>query len=214
MRRRRLLLAALAVCAVTGIVLLGRSPGGSGTPPAAAPAAKAPAQGAPQGAPPQLGKVLTNQCTAVSGGFRGCTAFHVGGEMSRIERRDGSRWSVVLTPDRAPYPRAGASAAHVGYWQRVFAAPRGGMVLAQWSAECEVPFAYLIATRKRAVRPLFPRHEAVALGWTSDGLARVRVLGPVYATKTRIRFPSGIYLVTPLGHVVRLERQLPPTNGC
>jgi hypothetical protein len=209
MRRRRLLLAVLALLgagAVVGIVLLARPPGGPSGPPAASPASKAQVQ---DGAA-TLGKVVATDCTAVSGGFRGCTVFRFRGEISRIERRDGSHWSVVLAPERAPYGHY----AHVGYWERVLAAPRGGMVLAQWSAECEVPFAYLITPNGPSLRRVFPSHPATVLGWTSDGLARVKLLQPIYATKTRIRFPSGIYLIAPQGRVVRLEQRLRPALGC
>ena len=59
-----------------------------------------------------LGKVIETRCSSVSGGFRACTVFHrSGGEVSRIEHRDGSRWSVVLAADGAPYPRH-------GWWRR------------------------------------------------------------------------------------------------
>jgi hypothetical protein len=205
MRRRRVLLAVLALLgagAVTGIILMARPPGGPGTSPSAAPAAKTP----PQEAAPPLGKVLTTRCTSVSGGFRACTVFHVAGEVSRIERRHGSSWSVALAPDGAPHARQ-------GHWERVLAGPRGRIVLAEWSGECEVPSAYLITTHDRVLRQVFGAHPATVLGWTSDGLARVKLLKPVYA-KTRIRFPSGIYRVTPSGHAVRLERRIAPALGC
>jgi hypothetical protein len=211
MRRRRLFLAVLVLVgagAVGGIVLLAGSPGSPGTP-AATPA---PANGLGEGAPPQLGKVLASRCTSVSGGFRACTVYRVGGEVSRIERRRGSGWSVALAPGRAPYPRAPYP--HVGYWRRVLSGPGRGMVLAEWSAECEVPFTYLITTRNPSLRAVFPAHPVSALGWTSDGLARVRLLKPIHATKTRVRFASGIYLVATSGDVVRLERPMPPARGC
>jgi hypothetical protein len=211
MRRRRLILAALVLLgagAVTGIVLLTRPPGSSSTPPAAAPPAKTPARNA---APP-LGKVLATRCTAVSGGFRACTVFHFGGEVSRIERRHGTRWSVALAPTRAPHP--GSPYAHVGHWRRVLAGPRGQILLAQWSGECEVQFAYMITTRNPVLHQVFGLHPVSVLGWTSDGLARVKLLEPVYARGTRIRFPSGIYVVTPGGHAVRLERRIAPALGC
>ena len=118
----------------------------------------------------------------------------------------------MLAPERAPYPRA--PFAHVGYWQRVLAGPRGKVVLAQWSAACEVQFTYLVTTGKPELRQLFPQHPALALGWTSEGLARVELLEPIHGTRTRIGMHAGIYLVTPRGHVVRLERRLPPARGC
>ena len=155
----------------------------------------------------QLGKVIETRCSSVSGGFRACTVFHHGGEVSRIEYRDGSRWSVLLAADRAPYPLHGS-------WRRVLADPQGEMLLAEWSGECEVPFTYLIATDTTALHQVFRSQQVTPLGWTNDGLARVKLWKPIHASKTRIARPSGIYLVTPKGEVERLDRRVPPSLGC
>lgn len=164
-------------------------------------------QSTSDGAATQQGKVIGRSCTAASGGFRACTVFHRGGEVTRIERRAGSGWSVLLAPGRAPYP------GH-GWWRRVFADPHGQTLLAEWSGECEIPFTYLITTHTPTLRQVFRPQPADALGWTSDGLARVKLLQPLPATKTRARLSSGIYRVTPRGSVARLERRLPPSRGC
>lgn len=160
----------------------------------------------------------TSSCTAVSRGFRACTtfattsaAFHRigGGEESRIERRHGSRWSVFLGPDRAP--RGG------GWWRRVFADPQGKTLLAQWSGECEVQSTYLISTHVPTLRRVFPSHQATALGWTSDGMARVKLWRSTDAPDAPKRGShrrSGIYLVTAQGHVMHLERAVPLTSAC
>jgi hypothetical protein len=153
------------------------------------------------------GKVIATRCSAVSGGFRACTVFHRVGEVSRIERRQGSRWPVLLAADRAPYPGD-------GWWRRVLVDPRGEMLLAEWSGECEVPFTYLIRIDSASLRRVFRPQAVTALGWTSDGLARVKLLKPLHTSKPHIERPSGIYLVTPKGHVVRLERRVPPSLGC
>ena len=156
----------------------------------------------------QLEKVIRTHCSSVSGGFRACTVFHrMAGEESRIERRHGTRWSVLLPADRAPYSRH-------GWWPRVLAAPKGKTLLAEWSGECEIPFTYLIPIRTLALRQVFPLQPATPVGWTRDGLARVKLWKPIPASKTRIARPSGIYLVTPKGRVVRLERRVPPSLGC
>jgi hypothetical protein len=158
----------------------------------------------------------SSRCTAGSGGFRACTifaltstAFHRigGGEKSHIERRHGSRWSVLLAPDRAPYPGR-------GWWRRILADPQGEMLLAEWSGECEVPFTYLITTHAPVLRQVFRSQPVTPLGWTSDGNARVKLGTPIEASKTRSGRPSGIYIVNPSGHVVRLERAVPPARGC
>jgi hypothetical protein len=160
----------------------------------------------------------TSSCTAVSGGFRACTtfattsaAFHRigGGQESRIERRHGSRWSIFLGPDRAP--RGG------GWWRRVLADRQGKTLLAQWSGECEVQFTYLISTHAPTLRRVFPSHQATSLGWTSDGLARVKLwrsMDAPVAPKTGSARRSGLYLVTAKGHVMHLERAVPLTSAC
>ena len=158
----------------------------------------------------------TSRCTAASGGFRACTVFAEsaaafrrlgGGEVSRIERRRGSRWSVLLAPERGPHPRH-------GWWRRVLAGPGGRTLLAEWSGECEIPSTYLVGTHDLSLRPVFGSQPATALGWTDAGLARVKLWKPVYATKTRIRFQAGVYLVTRAGRVARLERRVPRSLGC
>ena len=153
------------------------------------------------------GKVVATRCSAVSGGFRACAVFHRLGEVSRIERRQASRWSVLLGAGRAPYPGD-------GWWRRVLVDPRGQTLLAEWSGECEVPFTYLIATHSPSLRRVFRPQPVTGLCWTSDGLARVKLLKPIRASKTHIARPSAIYLVTPTGHVARLERRVQPSLGC
>jgi hypothetical protein len=82
----------------------------------------------------QLGKVSESRCSSGSAGFRACTVFHrSGGEVSRIEHRDGPL-VCLLAADRA-YPLH-------GWRRRVLADPQGEMLLAEWSGECEVPFTY------------------------------------------------------------------------
>jgi hypothetical protein len=58
----------------------------------------------------------------------------------------------------------------VGHWVWAQRAPRGGAILAQWSAECAVPVAYLVRNGKLRA---FGR-ESVALGWLSTGEAVVQ----------------------------------------
>ena len=159
------------------------------------------------GTTPIRGKVVATHCSAVSGAFRACTVFHRLGEVSRIERRRGSRWSVLLPASRAPYP------GH-GWWRRVLVGPRGQRLLAEWSGECEVPFTYLLTTDSSSLRRVFRPQPVTALGWTSDGSARVKLLKPIHASKAQIARPSGIYRITAKGKVARLERRVPPSLGC
>jgi hypothetical protein len=70
--------------------------------------------------------------------------------------------------------------------------PSGDAVLAQWSAECEVPVAYLIAVgRMRAYAP-----DSVALGWLPNGEAVIHFPNGPCGGSTHVR---GIYAVPRAG---------------
>jgi hypothetical protein len=94
------------------------------------------------------------------------------------------------------------------------AAPDGRTLLGEWSGECEIPFGYLIDVGGAALTHVFAPYPVAALGWTADGLARVRLLKPIHASATRVRYRSGIYLLSRVGRVVRLVRATPPARGC
>jgi hypothetical protein len=71
--------------------------------------------------------------------------------------------------------------AKVGHWAKAFLSPDGKTFLAQWSAECEVPFAFLVPVRGGVPRVVTgeadwteaPRSSAD--GWTEDGRAIVEI---------------------------------------
>jgi hypothetical protein len=91
----------------------------------------------------------------------------------------------------------------VGHWVWASRAPRGDAILAQWSAECEVPVAYLVKDGKlRAFGG-----ESVALGWLPGGEAVIQFPnGPCGAGWSAA---PGIYAVTgtrKLRLVVRTKR--------
>lgn len=100
--------------------------------------------------------------------------------------RDGSR--VVASAPRG-FP--------TGHWVWAERAQRGGAVLAQWSAECEVPVAYRID--KGRLRRY--GRESVALGFMPDGAALIHFPnGPCAGDASPVR---GIYSV-PLHSKARL----------
>ncbi len=116
--------------------------------------------------------------------FRGCRLsdvragfeLHVCGQTIRTAASGGAFTVDVLGPGR------------VGHWVWAEFAPRGNAVLAQWSGECEVPVAYLIANGR--LRPY--GRESVALGWLSDGAALIHFpKGPCGSSNHR----RGIYSV-------------------
>jgi hypothetical protein len=74
-------------------------------------------------------------------------------------------------------------------------------VLAQWTAECEIPIAYFVPVATRKPRPVAPLHhgapaETVALGWSQGGRAGVFFMSGVCGAGDE---RPGLYLVTPDG---------------
>jgi hypothetical protein len=71
--------------------------------------------------------------------------------------------------------------AKVGHWAKAYLSPDGKTLLAQWSAECEVPRAFLVPVRGGTPRVVTGEadwgkaHPSVADGWTEDGRAIVEV---------------------------------------
>lgn len=88
------------------------------------------------------------------------------------------------------------SPTRVGHWAWAKISPDGKTILAQWSAECEVPIAYLVSAAGGRPREAVPAYSSRALGWTNDGRAIIDVLesscGPASPK-------PGIYLVDPDG---------------
>ncbi len=94
----------------------------------------------------------------------------------------------------------------VGQWARAEFAPRGDAFLAQWSAECEVPVAFLVAggvMRPYGGRTLVDAPESVALGWLPNGRAVIHF--PKGACGGTFRTP-GIYAVPRTGSARLLLR--------
>jgi len=142
-------------------------------------------------------------CSHASRGFRACTVFQAPGERSALYRKADSRWVVLR----------GRLPGRVGWWRRVVAAPDRRTLLAQWSGECEVQSTYLVSVRDGRVRPLFRNHATTAVGWTREGVARVRLTDEMWEG-TRLLRRTGLYLVDPRTLAVRLERREPTRPGC
>jgi hypothetical protein len=122
---------------------------------------------------------------------------------ARIHRELFACGSAVRTvtygpPGSKPSLRVVARApGKVGHWVWAEFAPRGGGFLAQWSAECEVPVAYLVADGKLRAYG----RESAALGWLPSGEALIHFPnGPCAGDSKRMR---GIYAV-PSGGKPRL----------
>lgn len=103
-----------------------------------------------------------------------CRYTDTGLSVCRSTIRSGSR-VVARAPGR------------VGHWVWAQRAPRGDAILAQWSAECEVPVAYLVRGGKlRAYGS-----ETTALGWLAGGDALVHYMQGGCGSQTL----RGIYAV-------------------
>jgi hypothetical protein len=139
------------------------------------------------------------KCTHASRGFRACTTYRERSERTGIYRRGRDGWTKF----------AGA-ARSVGWWRRVIAAPSRTVLLGQWSGECETQTTYIVQ-RGRA-RPIFAQSESYAVGWSTEGQARVRV--PMEARDPRGDVRAGIYLVDPQTLAHTLERPLARGPAC
>jgi hypothetical protein len=148
-------------------------------------------------------KAPSVRCTHASGGFRACTVFSAPGERSALYWYSGSRWVVV----RGPLP------GEPGWWRRVFAAPDGQTLLAQWSGACERQSSYLVSATDGSLRAVFAGHASEAMGWTAAGLARVRLAERIWRGSTPLRRP-GVYVVDPRTMAARLEHSSAARRGC
>jgi DNA primase len=107
------------------------------------------------------------------------------------ERRDGARASGARPADAGACRREGRALG------RAFASPRDETLLAQWSAECEVPIAFFVQGRDWRPRPvrgtMSPRRAmSIATAGRRTGAAIVEF--PAAACGNGIHKP-GIYLV-------------------
>lgn len=122
-------------------------------------------------------------------------------------------------PVSAPGPTATASdAGRVGHWAWAALSPDGSMLLAQWSAECEIPIAFFVPAEGGEPRVVTGEDDwatsptSVALGWTTDG--RAIVLFPS-ESPCGTGGKAGLYLIsvdgthTRIRGVDRLAKNLP-----
>lgn len=85
-----------------------------------------------------------------------------------------------------------------GHWEWAAVSPDGEWLLAQWTAECEVPIAFFVPARGGRPLPVakdrYGPATSHAIGWTADGRAIVAIPNlSCGATPSR----PGTYLVRP-----------------
>ena len=115
---------------------------------------------------------------------------------STIQRRDGVRWRTLAGPPE----RTIAHGMPIGHWAGAWLSPDGKTLLAQWSAECEIPIAFFVDAASGKKRPVTGEQdwteapESIALGWSDDGRARVRLTRGYCGGA---KYPPGVYLIAP-----------------
>jgi hypothetical protein len=160
---------------------------------------------APSTTTAKLGGIRRSNCQpvgeAAEGSFELC--FQAGqDEHGRFILDTGSTRRELDVSPPEPTPTASA-AGKVGHWAWGALAPDGQRIVAQWSAECEVPIAFFVDLESGEPEPVTGEHDwakspdSVALGWTTDGRAIVFLpRGP--ACGSGIEKP-GIYLYSSAG---------------
>jgi hypothetical protein len=118
--------------------------------------------------------------------------------------------SLRLLAAEPPGDTATASdAGRVGHWAWAALSPDGSTLLAQWSAECEVPIAFFIPAGGGEPRVVTGEDDwatsptSIALGWTTDG--RAIVLFPE-TSPCGVVGDAGLYLMGTDGTHTRIRR--------
>jgi hypothetical protein len=100
-----------------------------------------------------------------------------------------------------------------GFWVpgRLFPSPDGKVLLAQWSGQCEVQSTYLVSAQTGKRRAVLGRaDESTALGWTENGLAKIRIPRPICGGA---HLAPGIYAIDPATLRPTLLRRIKPGPG-
>jgi hypothetical protein len=102
-----------------------------------------------------------------------------------------------------------------GHWRKLFVSPDGETLLAEWSAECEIPIAFFVPARggePRAVtgeRDWTTSPDSEAFGWEG---ARAVVGIPRIGETVSDR--PGVYLIDPKTYERTFVRPLKGARGC
>jgi hypothetical protein len=120
---------------------------------------------------------------------------------------DGGRRQLLAV--RTPGPTETASdAGRVGHWDWAALSPDGSTLLAQWSAECEVPIAFFVSPQGGIPEVVSGEDDwatsptSIALGWTTDG--RAIVLFPE-VSPCGTAGKAGLYLINTDGTHTRIR---------
>jgi hypothetical protein len=160
--------------------------------------------------PPQPPAARPDRCiTAKAPGFRLCgqPTEELRTTPSTIRRRDGEGWRLLA---RAPKGSTVDGIPH-GHWAGAWLSLDGKTLLAQWSGECEIPIAFFVDAASGKKRPVTGEQdwtgapESIALGWSDDGRARVRLTRGYCGGS---KHPPGVYLIDPAsGRLTPVKRE-------
>jgi hypothetical protein len=107
------------------------------------------------------------------------------------------------------YPYEGPA----GHWSGGFLSPDGDTLLAQWTAECEVPYAFFVPVSGGTPRPVTGERSiedaspSIAHGWTQSGEAIIEVIPG--CSEGRPDAQTEIWLLSPKYGKQRRLRELP-----
>ena len=111
---------------------------------------------------------------------------------------NGGSGRSVLSISSPGSTATASDAGRVGHWDWAALSPDDSILLAQWSAECEVPIAFFVPAKSGRPRVVSGEEDwatspsSVALGWTTDG--RAIILFPEADPCGGVGSP-GLYLV-------------------
>jgi hypothetical protein len=140
--------------------------------------------------------------------FRVCYRPQLSGQAPAAAERHGrlqvseanGPWRTIEVPHRLGV-KLGQPAA--GHWDWAAVSPNGEWLLAQWTAECEVPIAFLVPARGGTAVPVsrdrYGPATSKALGWTRDGSAIVELPGLSCGSTSQ---RPGTYVLRPHGKLV------------
>jgi hypothetical protein len=140
--------------------------------------------------------VILTMAGAIDDPLPGCGPVHgAGGLRATVCGPDHDTDEIWVAGSDGNLRLLSGPAGVVGHWAFALPSPDGRWVLAQWSAECEVPQAYLVNVRTGQRRPVVGGEAtSTAMSWTPDNRAVIGL--PVSACGVGFDQP-GTYLVEP-----------------
>jgi hypothetical protein len=112
---------------------------------------------------------------------------------------------------RGPIPISYPDKGPAGHWSGGFLSPGGHTLLLQWTAECEVPFAFFVPARGgtphlvTGKRRLADARPSIAHGWTRSREAIIEILSSCGGANSP---RNEIWLISPDGR----QRRMTPTR--